>query len=56
MAYVHVTTKNNAGQVAVLTLDDERDAERIEYLKKLAKREDLDSVSVKPAAKPAPKS
>lgn len=55
MAIVHVTTKNNSGQTATLALDDERDAERIAYLKTLAKREDLESVSVKPAPKPAPK-
>lgn len=55
MAIVHVTTKNNSGQTATLALDDERDAERIAYLKTLAKREDLESVSVKPAPKPAAK-
>lgn len=49
MAAVHVTTTNNAGHTATLLLDDERDAERIEYLKTLVRREDLADVKVKSA-------
>jgi len=56
MAYVHVVVKNNSGNTVTLGLDDVSDAERIEYLKKLAKREDLESVNVKPAPKSASKS
>lgn len=53
MAAKHVTVKNNHGQTAVLLLDDEVEAEadRIEYLQKLAKREDVKSVTVKDAVK-----
>lgn len=54
MADVHVIVKNNSGHTVGLTLDDEQDAERIDYLKKQAKREDLDTVTVKPLRK-APK-
>jgi hypothetical protein len=48
MAYVHVSVKNNTGNTVVLLLDDERDAEKIEYFRKLVRREDLDSVKVRP--------
>lgn len=52
MAEVHVTTTNKSGQKAVLRLDDERDAERIEYLQKRVRREALESAKVsKPASK-----
>lgn len=46
MAYVKVHVENKLGGKTVLGMDDERDAERIEYLKKLVKREDLESVTV----------
>lgn len=46
MAAVHVTTTNPQGQTATLLLDDERDAERIEFLHSLRRREVLDSVEV----------
>lgn len=48
MADVHVSVKNNSGATAVFLMDDERDAERISYLKTLQRREDLEAVSVSP--------
>jgi len=48
MTYVQVHVTNNSDQECSLLLDDERDAERIDYLKKLARREDLASVKVEP--------
>lgn len=55
MTAVHVHVTNKTGGKVALTLDDELDAERIQYLKKLVKRDELEAVSVKPAkaAKPA---
>lgn len=49
MAAVHVIVKNNSGNTVGLLLDDERDAERITYLQKLAKRDELDSVQIRKA-------
>lgn len=49
MTAVHVATVNNSDQKATLLLDDERDAERIEYLQKLAKKDKLASVKVSKA-------
>ena len=56
MADVHVHVTNKSGGKTSLLMDDEQDAERIEYLKKLVKRDELDEVKVtKPraAAKPS---
>lgn len=50
MAAVQVTVLNNSNQSVSLTLDDEQDAEQIEYLKTLKRREDLADVDVKPVA------
>lgn len=50
MATVQVTVLNNSNQSVSLTLDDEHDAEQIEYLKALKRREDLADVDVKPVA------
>lgn len=47
MAAVQVTVHNNSDQKVTLTLDDETDAERIEYLKTLKRRDDLKDVQVK---------
>lgn len=47
MAAVHVTTTNVLGKSVTLLMDDERDAERIAYLKTLERREDLVKVEVK---------
>lgn len=56
MAEVHVTTENNSGQKVTFLLDDERNAEQIDYFKKLVRREDLRDVTVtKPAQKGAPR-
>ena len=54
MALVNVKVKNNTGAEVTLRLDDTDDAERIDYLQKLARREDLASVTVTKV--PAPKS
>lgn len=53
MATVHVVVKNNSGNTVTLQFDDEKDAERIEYLKKLVRREDLADVKVVGAKVPA---
>jgi len=53
VAAVHVHTTNNRGFSVALLLDDVRDAERIAYLQKMARLEDLASVEVKPAILPA---
>jgi hypothetical protein len=50
MAAVQVTVKNNSGQTVTLTLDDETDAERIEYFQTLKRRGDIVDVSVKKPA------
>lgn len=47
MAAVQVTVHNNSDQKVTLTLDDERDAEQIEYLQTLKRRDDLKDVQVK---------
>lgn len=47
MAAVQVTVLNNSGQTVSLTLDDELDAEQIEYFKTLKRREDIADVQVK---------
>jgi hypothetical protein len=52
-----VTVKNNSGQTVKLTLDDSegsRDAELIDQLRKMARREDLDTVSVSGSSEPDP--
>jgi hypothetical protein len=56
VADVKVIVVNKSGKTVGLTLDDERDAERIEYLKKQVKADVLESVKVeKPSTrKPAP--
>ncbi|WP_037355419.1 hypothetical protein [Amycolatopsis orientalis] len=48
MAAVHVTTENNEGQKVTFLLDDEREAdqERIDYFRKLVRRDDLRDVKV----------
>lgn len=50
MADVVVTTTNHAGQEARILLDDslERHQGLIESLKRLVRREDLDSISIDP--------
>lgn len=50
MADVHVTVKNKSGKTVTLLLDDERDAERIAYLKRGVGREDFESFGLKSAA------
>lgn len=55
MSSVHVTTTNNQGYTVALLLDDERDAERIAYLRGMERREELAKVEVKPAVAPAAK-
>jgi hypothetical protein len=57
MAEVHVTTENLSGQKVTFLLDDERDAEKIEYFQKLKRRDELNDVTVSkpPAAKAAAK-
>ncbi len=50
MTAVQVTILNKSNQTVSLTLDDETDAEQIEYLKALKRREDLADVDVKPIA------
>jgi hypothetical protein len=55
MADVHVTVKNKSGQTVTLLLDDERDKERIAYVKRGVAREDFESVDVKAAKEPAKK-
>ena len=47
MAAVQVTVHNNSDQKVTLTLDDETDAEQIEYFKTLKRRDDLKDVQVK---------
>lgn len=50
MANVHVTVTNKSGGKTSLTLDEED--ERIEYFKRLVKRDELEDVKVsKPVAK-----
>jgi hypothetical protein len=46
MAVIEV--ENNSGQVVRLSLEE--DSEQLEYLRKLARRDDLRSVKVVPAA------
>ncbi|MCG7610348.1 hypothetical protein [Mycobacterium sp. CnD-18-1] len=55
MAKVQVAVLNNSGNTVTLTLDDERDAERIEYFRTLKRREDIADVTVSGGAK-APRS
>lgn len=51
MANMHVTVKNTSGQTVVFSMDE--DDERIEHFRKLVRREELESVDVKPAKAPA---
>lgn len=58
MGNVHVQVTNKSGGVVTLRLDE--NDERVEYLKKLVKRDELEAVKVsaaneKPAAKPSDK-
>lgn len=46
MAAVKVTVHNNSDQKMTLTLDDTTDAERIEYLQTLKRRDELKDVQV----------
>ena len=58
MTAVKVTVTNKSGHKVGLTLDDEHDAERIEYLKKQVKAdvfEDIKVESFEPAEKPLEK-
>lgn len=48
MAAVQVTILNKSNQTVSLTLDDETDAEQIEYYQTLKRREDLVDVEVTP--------
>ncbi|WP_078290671.1 hypothetical protein [Mycobacterium sp. D16R24] len=48
MAAVQVTILNKSNQKVSLTLDDETDAEQIEYFHTLKRREDLVDVEVTP--------
>lgn len=52
MSKVQVTVHNNSDQLVTLSLDDERDAERIAYLQTLKRRDDLKDVEVKNPATP----
>jgi hypothetical protein len=49
MALVAVEVVNNSAQTVRLSLDE--DGDTLAYLRKLVKREDLDSVKVLPAAR-----
>jgi hypothetical protein len=51
MALVSVEIVNNSKQTVRLSLDE--DGEELAYLRKLVKREDLESLKVLPARKPA---
>lgn len=55
MADVHVTTENNSNQKVTFLLDDERDAEKIEYFRTLVRKDDLRAVDVKPVPKASTK-
>lgn len=55
MGYVKAEVTNKTGGTVTLTLDE--NDERVEYLKKLVKRDELEAVKVTPvAAKKAPAS
>lgn len=55
MADVKVIVTNKAGHQVGLTLDDKKDAERIDYLKKQVKADVFDDVQVESAEKPLEK-
>jgi hypothetical protein len=48
MSRVTVTVENLSGNKVGFTLDEELDKERIEYLRKLVRREELASLDVQP--------